>query len=97
MPVGQRQGRWAAALPVRAGAAHEHQDPHLVAAWDLESAAELVTLEPEVLSGEGAQAVREFRAMTSSMELATVLRPASVTNRMVWHCPLRVVCRPTGP
>jgi len=61
-----------------------------VAAWDLESAAELVTLEPEVLSGEGAQAVREFRAMTSSMELATVLRPASVTNRMVWHCPLRV-------
>ncbi len=72
------------------GRHNEHQDPHLVAAWDLESAADLATLEPEVLSGEGAQAVREFRAMTSSMELATVLRPASVTTRMVWHCPLRV-------
>ncbi len=72
------------------GRHNEHQDPHLVAAWDLESAAELATLEPEVLSGEGARAVREFRAMTSSMELATVLRPASVTNKLVWHCPLRV-------
>ncbi len=43
-----------------------------------------------MLSGEGARAVREFRAMTGSMELATVLRPASVTNKVVWHCPLRV-------
>jgi len=72
------------------GRHNEHQDPHLVAAWDLESAAELATLEPEVRSGEGARAVREFRAMTGSMELATALRPGSVTNKMVWHCPLRV-------
>ena len=72
------------------GRHNEHESPHLVAAWDLETAAELATLEPEVLSGDGAHAVRDFRPMTGSMELATVLRPASVTARMVWHCPLRV-------
>ena len=72
------------------GRHNEHESPHLVAAWDLTSAQELATLEPEVLSGDGAHAVRDFRPMTASMELATVLRPASVTDRMVWHCPLRV-------
>ena len=72
------------------GRHNEHKSPHLVAAWDLESAAELATLEPEVLSGDGAHAVRDFRPVTGSMELANALRPASVTARMVWHCPLRV-------
>ncbi len=72
------------------GRHNEHESPHLVAAWDLESAQELATFEPEVLSGEGAHAVRDFRPMTASIELATALRPASVTDRMVWHCPLRV-------
>ncbi|MCW2607569.1 MAG: hypothetical protein JWO60_2262 [Frankiales bacterium] len=74
------------------GRANEHENPHLVAAWDLESAAELATLEPLVLSGEGASAVRDFGPMTASMELATSLRriPATVAARQVWHCPLRV-------
>jgi len=72
------------------GRHNEHESPHLVAAWDLTSAQELATLEPEVLAGHGAHAVRDFRPMTASMELATALRPASVTDRMVWHCPLRV-------
>lgn len=72
------------------GRHNEHESPHLVAAWDLESAAELATLEPELLSGDGAHAVRDYRPMTASMELVTALRPASVTDRMVWHCPLRV-------
>ena len=72
------------------GRHNEHESPHLVAAWDLESALELATLEPEVLSGDGAHAVRDYRPMTASMELATALRPASGTDRMVWHCPLRV-------
>ncbi len=41
----------------------------------LTSPGELATLEPRVLSGEGARAVRDFRAMTGSLELATALRP----------------------
>ncbi len=58
------------------GRHNEHENPHLVAAWDLTSPGELATLEPRVLSGEGARAVRDFRAMTGSLELATALRPA---------------------
>jgi hypothetical protein len=48
------------------GRHNEHESPHLVAAWDLESAQELATLEPEVLSGDGAHAVRDYRPMTGS-------------------------------
>ncbi|MCW2606858.1 MAG: hypothetical protein JWO60_1551 [Frankiales bacterium] len=74
------------------GRHNEHEDPHLVAAWDLTTPAELATLEPRILAGEGAHAVRDFRPTTASMELATALRhmPASVAARQVWHCPLRV-------
>ncbi len=74
------------------GRHNEHEDPHLVAAWDLETPVELGSLEPEVFTGEGASAVRDFGAMTASLELATALRriPASVAARQVWHCSLRV-------
>ena len=74
------------------GRHNEHENPHLVAAWDLQTPAELATLEPRVLTGQGARAVRDFGPMTASMELATALRriPESVAARQVWHCPLRV-------
>lgn len=72
------------------GRHNEHENPHLVAAWDLETAADLLTLEPLVLAGDGASAMRAFGPMTASMELATALRRAAVSNKMVWHCPLRV-------
>ncbi|MCW2779358.1 MAG: mobilization protein [Frankiales bacterium] len=74
------------------GRHNEHEDPHLVAAWDLQTPAELATLEPEGLTGVGASALRDLGALTASMELATALRrlPESVAARQVWHCPLRV-------
>lgn len=71
------------------GRHNEHENPHLVAAWDLQTPAELATLEPAIVSGNGAHAVRDFRAFVASMELATALRPAAVNDRMVWHCALR--------
>ncbi|MCU1692129.1 MAG: mobilization protein [Frankiales bacterium] len=76
------------------GRHNEHENPHLVAAWDLDTPAELTTLEPPVLAGEGARAVRDFGPMSGSMELATALRApstsAAVVAKQVWHCPLRV-------
>ncbi len=74
------------------GRHNEHEAPHLVAAWDLTTPAELASLEPPVLSGQGARAVRDFGPLTGSLELATGLRtiPESVAARLVWHCPLRV-------
>ena len=76
------------------GRHNEHENPHLVAAWDLDTPDELATLEPVVLAGEGARAMRDFGRMTGSMELATALRApstsAAVVAKQVWHCPLRV-------
>ncbi|MCU1691018.1 MAG: hypothetical protein JWM64_109, partial [Frankiales bacterium] len=73
------------------GRHNEHENPHLIAAWDLETPADLATLEPRVLAGAGARAMRDFAPMTASLELATVLRPLTETaaGRVVWHCPLR--------
>ncbi len=74
------------------GRHNEHESPRLVASWDLTTPAELATLEPRVLTGTGATALRDFGPMTASMELATGLRrvPSTVAARQVWHCPLRV-------
>ena len=71
------------------GKANEHENPHLVAAWDADTPAGLATLEPVILSGQGAHATRAFAPLVTSMELATALREGSINGRMVWHCPLR--------
>ncbi|MCW2605494.1 MAG: putative mobilization relaxase component [Frankiales bacterium] len=73
------------------GRHNEHENPHLVAAWDLTSPTELATLEPRVLAGEGARAVRDFAPMIGSLELATAFRPLTdkAAAKVVWHCPLR--------
>ena len=63
--------------------------PDLVAAWPLQSQAELATLEPRVLAGSGAKAMRECVPLTGSLELATTLRPLieKAAAKVVWHCP----------
>lgn len=73
------------------GRHNEHKNPHLVAAWDLQTPAELATFEPLTMAGSGVTdwPWRDFGPMVAGMEWATALRPESVTSTMVWHTPLR--------
>lgn len=62
------------------GRANEHNDPHLVSAWD-----DIADLEPPAL----ASGRRDFRRLTGLLE-HPVAALSKVPAKPVWHCSLRV-------
>ena len=69
------------------GRANEHESPHLVAAWDAQSAGDLAALEP------GGLVVMPLGQADYRRLVAELMMPLSYADHPVkdpvWHCPLR--------